>query len=159
MSIEVKFESPPDNILVTRNFQPGQSLRIGGHVTGAAGLGEPFTPVVLDITDGFYPITAQSSTNWLGDFWFDVALPNVTSQATVKLTATFSVMGQDVVTIPIGIGEVMPAPLPTPPKQVGETALEVIKWVAIGAAILGIVYLITTTGILTSGRQLRKYNR
>mgnify|MGYP001559215048 CR=1 FL=1 len=106
MSLEVKFETPPGNVLSGRNFSPGQSLRIGGHVTGALGLGEPFTHIRLEITDGsFLPILLETQTNLLGDFWFDIFLPNANSKANVKLTATFTVTGQDVVIIPIAIGQ------------------------------------------------------
>lgn len=114
-STTVIFENPPDTVLNTRQFQPGQNLRIGGHVTGLLGLGEPFQQITLDIPE--LSISGQTNTDILGDYWFDITLPNVTKKATITITATFSVSGQDVVTVPISLGNLSPDPLPSPPDQ------------------------------------------
>lgn len=140
MSTTVYLENPPGTVLPTRQFEPGQELRIGGHVTGAAGLGEPGQSVVLDITGNFSPITLQTNTNFWGDFWFDIVLPEVISQANIRIVVTFSFAGQDIVNIPIGIG-VIPGPLPKPPPQGGEVVADILKWGAIAAGVVGVIYL------------------
>ena len=147
MTIAVKIESPVGTTLQTRNFQPGQRVRVGGHVTGALSIGEPFTHVRMELTgDGFYPLFEETRTNFLGDFWFDIIMPWTSGKANLQFIATFSLLGQDVVDVPIAIGNVYPDPTPLPPPQgtlpsLPDLGID-IDWNLIGIAglvILGIV--------------------
>ena len=142
MSIAVKFESPPGNYLSTRTFEPETLLRIGGHVTGGLGLWASFMAVRLSITDGFIPIYEYTNTNFQGDFWFDVILPNITGRAKIVLVAELP-LGDEVVEIPISIGPEGEAPMPDPLPDPQEgltggwgTALQWLPWIAIGFAII-----------------------
>lgn len=114
MPITVAFEKPPGTVTYTRQFQPGDQIRVSGKVTGLVGLGEPLLRVRLEITDRFSPMFGESRTNLLGNYWFDVTLPQVVSQAKVVVTAWFYT-GAEQVSVPIGIGtEPEPIPAPTP---------------------------------------------
>ncbi len=143
MSTSVIFESPPGNVLSTRRFARGQELRIGGKVTGTLGLGEPFQAVQLYLEGDFDPIYQSSWTDLLGDYWFDIRLPDIDSQAVVTVVATFSLAGQDTVQVPIGIGDVRPPPPDRPGDQGGSLTdvLTLLPWLALG---FGVLYAINT---------------
>lgn len=137
MSTSVVFESPPGNILNTRQFSPGQAIRISGKCVGPLGLGEPGTYVTLDIHDSFPSVYSSTYTNLLGDYHFDIVLPNVSTQATVHVCAQYTLGGIEDVTVPIGIGESAP-PLPSPPPSWEKT----LEWIGIG-----LFALIVTVGV------------
>lgn len=116
MGISVEFQSPPGTILATRQFNPGDSIRIAGKVTTSLGLPNSFQPVRLEVVDSFTPLFVESRTNVAGNYWFDVILPDVVSAANVIVTAWFPVGSPEQVVVPIGIGTTppeLPAPQPS----------------------------------------------
>ncbi len=141
MGTTIQFENPPGTVLATRQFTPGQALRVGGHSTTDFGLPNANGAVSLDITSpAFSPITVQSRVDWLGDFWFDITLPNVNAQAKVEVVVQYSLGSPEVVTVPIGIGSAVPAPLPEPEES---ELSKTIRYAAIGAGILGALYVVS----------------
>ena len=146
MAITVDFESPIGTPTSTRQFQPGAELRIGGHVTGILGLGEPFLPITIDIepeNEEFSPLFDQVYTNLIGYYHSDLILPNVTARANLIVTAQFPIeTGPEQVTIPISIGDIAPNPLPK------STLKTILIWAGI-AAVVGIgVYALSKTQII-----------
>ena len=141
MGTTIQFENPPGTVLTTRQFAPGQDLRVGGHSTTDFGLPNVNGAVSLDITSAaFSPISVSSRVNWLGDFWFDITLPNVNAQAVVRVVVQYSMGSPEVVTVPIGIGTAVPGPLPKPPES---ELSKTIRYAAIGAGILGAIYVVS----------------
>lgn len=149
MAIVVKFENPPGNVLQTRQFTPGQELRIGGHVTDITGLSIPLLGITLDIlSSGFSPISMNTTTTILGDFWFDIILPSVESTAVVKIYAEPTLLtGGQTAEIPIAIGNILPPPIEPPGTDTPWTVfLKYAPWIA---AALGALYLYS---VLPKGR-------
>lgn len=114
MPITIEFQKPIGVVLPVREFDPGEEIRIAGKVTGLAGLGEPLLLVILDITDGFAAMHIESRTNLIGNYWFDIALPDAVSEATVTISAQFWT-GWEQRFIPIGIGTTAPVVPPVLP--------------------------------------------
>lgn len=114
MSVEIRFEHPVGTVIQTRQFQSGQELRVTGKVRGWSGLGEIFTPVTLDIQNGFSPIHIESSTNPVGNYWFDIKLPSTQSQAVVRVSANLAFSGWEYHEVSIGIGTLPPHEEPPP---------------------------------------------
>jgi len=111
--ITVKFENPPGNILSTRVFTPGQGLRVGAYVTGPLGLGEPFIPVRFELYgDKFTDYYADTIATVQGNAWVDWILPNVITPAKVRITAFYPIGSDEIVEIPIGIGQEAPPIIP-----------------------------------------------
>ena len=115
MSVQVKFFDDAGQQLTTRRFKPGQWIAISGFVTGAAGIGEPFTHSRIEIPE--IDFLWEGQTNIWGVFSLQLQLPYEPIKLTVKVTVTFTVSGQDVVLIPIAVGNVELEPLPEPPSQ------------------------------------------
>ena len=138
MPITVNFESPPGNRVQTRQFNPGDTIRVTGKVTGLLNLGEPFQPVRVEIVDDFPSAFAESRTNILGNYSFDVRLPrDVVTQADVAVTAFYSIGSPERVVIPIGIGtKAASIKLPT---SLLDTAVKVLL---IGGGILLAFYVV-----------------
>lgn len=115
MSIAVTISDSNGNRLNTRQFARGQSIVVSGHVTGALGLGEPFTHIQVEIPE--ISFLWQDTTSLFGNFSFGLTMPNRNTNLTLRITATYTVAGQDNVVIPIGVGDVAAEPLPAPPVQ------------------------------------------
>lgn len=147
MPITVQFEKPIGTVLTIRQFSPGDKIRVSGKVTGDLGLPNPGVPVTLSITDSFSPIYVESRTNVLGNYWFDITLPNVTSKATVTVSSWYVVGGWLQAIVYIGIG-VEPAPEPTPTPQPG--LLDTIMMVVV---LLVMVMLMSTVSSLMKGEE------
>lgn len=142
MAITVKFENPPGNELPTRTFEPGQQLRIGGHVDATLLSGSSLRPVTMDLssdTDSFAPITISSSTNILGDFWFDIVLPDVVSQASLLIVVDFLIGDDEQKIVSIGIGT-NPKPEPKP-----------VNWLVIGLGVAAVALVVTGVTIFKKG--------
>ena len=127
--IEVKFENPPGNVLSTRQFEPGQALRIGVHVTHWS---SPviYLPVRFEFYNGASYFEDRSTDIW-ANAWVDWIMPNVVTKATVKITA-YHILGPETMEIPIGIGR-------EPPPVGGAinwTLLWVIGGIGVGLAAL-----------------------
>jgi len=138
--ITVKFENPIGYELQTRQFAPGQFLRIGVNCRNnfSLGIGEPWIVVRFEMFDGFASLYGEAQTDLFGNAWVDWTLPNTISQATVRITA-FELNGlawsrtDETVSIPIGIGEEAP-PIIIPLN---------INWVMVGGVALIAVLAIT----------------
>lgn len=135
MSI-VRFENPPGEELATRQFEPGQDLRIVVKPMGFLGIPEPFIECRIELFNSFAPYYWDVRSNLFGTAYVDLVLPDMITQATVKVTI-FWIGSVEIVTIPIAIGTT-PAPIPEPPGGIIESTL---KWVAIGAGMIALVYL------------------
>jgi hypothetical protein len=141
MSLTVNFRTE-SGTNQSRIFQNGQGVSLFGKVTGALGLGEPFTHVRLEIEEiNFF---AETRANLFGDYDFFFRIPAMGSGVlTLRLTATFSLSGQDVVVIPVAYGDARVPPAPPPPIQ-GDVA-------AVGG---GIAQSAVTAVVLVAGAYL-----
>lgn len=118
--IEVKFENPPGHELTTRQFAPGQPLRVGCYCENnlSPGIPEPFLRVTFEMYgDGFASYYTDTMTNFFGNAWVDWQLPNVVTTATVRITAydlngVSPIRQSETITIPIGIGKTAPPVIP-----------------------------------------------
>lgn len=133
MAITVNFDSPPGVRVLTREFSPGDRIRVSGKVTGFLGIPQAFLKVRLDITDNFSPLYAESYTNYLGNYYFDVTLPDVDGQAKVIITTA-----NEAVSVSIGIGVQAPPP-PKPPGTPGTVSLLFPAALFIGAAVTAVL--------------------
>jgi hypothetical protein len=116
MSLTVNFRTE-SGTNQSRIFKNGQGVSLFGKATGALGLGEPFTHVRFEIEElGFF---AETRANVFGDYDFFFRIPATGSGVlTLRLTATFSLSGQDTVVIPIAYGsDARVPPVPPPPVQ------------------------------------------
>ncbi len=156
----VVLENPPGTPINTTQLEPGQALHVAVRVRSYLG-GPPTGPVSVELTiyDSFAPIAAVKTTNLLGNADFDVTIPNVISKATLRVVSTYSIMGQDIVIIPIGIGVAPePPPVPEPPSNIFTTITKTIQWVAVGAGVVAVLYLASKAApsIASSYRQVRE---
>ena len=132
--IEVKFENPPGNEIHTRQFEPGQALRIGVHITGdiIPGLPIPWELVRFELYNGT-DFFEENYTDLWGNAWVDWVLPNEVTTGIVKITAfTFGTASVETKEIPIGIGKQPPAIK----GAVDWTPLWIIGGIAVGLAAL-----------------------
>jgi len=115
--MDIRFESPIGTPHPSLQFEQGQRVRITGTVRGSLGP-SPFAPVQLVISSqAFAPMYAQATSNFWGNYWFDVDLPRVDALASVRVTASFAVGPPDSASITIGIGSAVPPPPPPPPDS------------------------------------------
>lgn len=132
MAITVNFESPPGVLALSREFSPGDRIRVSGKVTGFLGLPSAWLKVRLDITDNFSPLYVENYTNLMGNYWFDVTLPEVEGLAKVIITTP-----SETVSVPIGIGVTPPPPPPPPPS--GTSSLLLPAALFIGTAVTALL--------------------
>ncbi len=142
MSFVVKLETPPGNPTTSRHFNPGDTIRVGEHVTSLLGGPAWGVDIQVDISstggDFFESLYASDKTNMLGDAWQDFILPNVNSKADIRVTASFGSTTPETVIVPIAIGNATPDPLPIP-KPVPNELLNTILFGALGIAVLYVV--------------------
>jgi len=104
--IRILFEDPPNNVLTTRQFTKGQSLRIGAqcplYYVGSYAIIE-----VIPEHNEFSPIYGEVFIDINGNCWLDTIMPYVDSKATVRVS-TSHWTGASVETVPISIGNVVP---------------------------------------------------
>lgn len=103
-------------LVTTRQLNPGVGVSIYGKCTGVTGMPEPGTHVQINITKpgGEVVYSQDTITNLWGDYDFWFRTPNSNTKLNVRIVATYSIAGQDIVNIPIGVGSAIPDPLPTP---------------------------------------------
>ena len=111
MPISVSFERPPGTAWPSTQFNPADRIRISGKVTGSLGLPAPGQLTRVEVYGSlFAPLIQEGRTNLLGDYGFELTLPNAITLATVAVTSWFPVGGAERVELPIGIGTVPPPP-------------------------------------------------
>ena len=138
MAITVNFRTSKGNVK-TRAFPKNEGVSVYGKLTGMAGVGEPGTHIrmeVLDKNNNSIYFSEQTANLW-GDYNFWFRTPNDDVRLTILLTATYSIAGQDKVTIPIAVGNVYALPAPSP--QTEGDWLSMIPLLVISA---GVIYLI-----------------
>ncbi len=135
--IEVRFESPIGVAHPSLLFVPGQTVRVTGEIRTDLG-GWPFPNQGIDllISDGFTPLLWQSNVNVVGNYWFDIILPNVVTLAEVRVTTYWPGQTEEE-SVMIGLGM---EPPPPPPK--GSTWDKILKALVIGAVAIGGIYLL-----------------
>jgi len=120
-------------IITNRRFNLGEGVSVYGSVYGVTGMFEPGTHIRFELLDSnnqslIYKDTV--SDIWGNyDFWFRT--PDYETNLKIKLTATYSISGQDIVTIPISTGNRMPDKLPDVSPE--KTLLDWLPIVAIAA--------------------------
>ena len=125
--ISIRLEHPVGTEIPARELTPGQEVRVTGTVYGALGLPEPLMPITMDIYNSFGALHYSSSTNPVGNYWFDIALPNVVTQATVRVCASGWLGTGECSELPIGIGT---EPEEVPPPESGTNWLDTIMLMA-----------------------------
>lgn len=131
-----------NNKITNRQFPMNTGVSIYGNVTGALGLGEPFTDVRIEVigNDGRDIYFTEVKTNVWGDFSGYFVTPNYSTKLTVKIIATYSVAGQYESIIPIGVGGVTPDPAPSP-----QTAGSFLDYIPLVLVVLGGLVLVNLT--------------
>jgi len=139
MSITVNFRTA-SGTNQTRIFQRREGVSVFGKVTGLLGLGEPFTHMRLEIPEiSFF---AETRCNVFGDYDFFFRMPGTGSGVlTLRITATFTASGQDIVVIPVAYGEEKVPPTPPPPLQ-GDIAYSVGSAIVTPIVVVAGVYLL-----------------
>ncbi|GEM_PF-3212874 len=147
MGIKMTLESPPGHPVQIRRFEPGQEIRVAGKSTGSLGLPVSGSDIQIDISGPeFESLYGEDRTNWLGNFGVEFRLPNVYSEATIRVVEK-AMLGQEIEIIPIGIGE-SAAPLPLPPdplRDLGKGLEKWAMWVLLAAVALGALYVFLKT--------------
>jgi hypothetical protein len=116
MGLTVNFRTA-QSVVTSRNFPVGGvGVSVYGKATGAAGLGEPFTNMRIEITGDSIYLTQDGRANLFGDYAFFFRTPPSDGNASVKLVATYTVAGQEIVVVPISFGQSVPDTLPEPPS-------------------------------------------
>ena len=142
-SIYVYFENPPGTQLQSTQFTPGQPLHISVQPR-VLGVIDQFTRVTVDIhaTSGsFPPILLDHATNINGNVAWDIVLPNTIAKAVCIVTVYDFIVGPTSISINIGIGTA-PDAQPGPPPSFTQQLTNIIKWVAIGAGVVAVGYLV-----------------
>lgn len=135
MPISVSFERPPGTDWPSTQFNPGDQVRVSGKVTGSLGLPAPGQVARIEVYDSlFAPIVLEGRTNLLGDYSFDLTLPNVITLATLAVTSWFPVGGAERAEVPIGIGTA-----PPPPPKPAPGALDAVTSL-LPLLVLGLVF-------------------
>jgi len=164
MAITVKLENPPGTEIQTRNFDPGQNLRIGVNVPNTwpgVGANCKFQIEGTNIS----PMYFESSTDVWGNAWWDANLPNVNAKADIIVIVSrmgaFGTGDIETTKIPIAIGNVTPEPIkpPADPSENWKMFLSYMPWiVGISAVSFGVIYLWTALPRAKSARKGLKAN-
>ena len=86
MSVELFIECPTGHRTSETRFQPGTTVRIAGHVTEFWSIPAAFAPVDITIADGESE-SQHVHCNVVGNFWWDVDLPETTGSYTIRADA------------------------------------------------------------------------
>ena len=158
MSISVNFENPIGSIVGTRQFSPGDRIRVSGNVSGFIPMGAPGVLVSVDVVvDGSSVVYGQDKTSLLGNYGVDITLPDYDTRADVIVIGSYGGgTFYERVVVPIGIG-ILPEPIPELPESQWEKYL---KYAAIGALVLVAVYGIAkvTPAVVTARRAVKRKN-
>ncbi len=139
MGLNVRFESPAGTPHPALRFDTGEEIRVTGGVWNVFGLPSPNMRVDLTLYDQFFaPMTWQTGSNIWGNYWFDITLPNVATNAFVRVDAYF-VGSIETAVVEIGIG-VQP-PVPKPPRGILD---QLWSLAVIGVVVVGGVMVYTT---------------
>ena len=138
MAITVNFRTSKGNV-TTRQFLKNEGVSIYGKLTGVAGVGEPGTHIRMEIIDSRNKSIYfnEDTANMWGDYNFYFRTGFKDERLTIKLTATYSIAGQDKVNIPIGVGMVNASPAPSP-----QTEGDWLSYIPLFVIGVGTIYLI-----------------
>lgn len=102
----------------TRRFEKNAGVSVFGKCTGVTGIYEPGTHVRINVTKNNEPFFFdEKNTDIFGDYDFWFRTPNEDTNLNVQIIATYSIAGQDIVNIPLAVGNVSPKPLPIPGQE------------------------------------------
>ena len=104
--------------ITNRQLPKNSGISIFGKVTGMIGIGEPLTVVRIEVINksGSTYFVKETSANFWGDYNFYFVTPDENTNMIIKLYATYSTSGQDLIIYPVGIGSAKADPLPAPVK-------------------------------------------
>jgi len=113
MSITVNLKTQRGEIK-NRQFNLSEGVSVYGSVFGMSGMFEPGTHMRFELLDANNKVIEfdEKTSNIFGDYDFWFRTPAFDTNLTIKLTATYSISGQDQTLIPIGVGNRAPANLP-----------------------------------------------
>jgi hypothetical protein len=135
MALTVNLRTQRGNIY-NRKFNSGEGVSIYGKATGVLGLGEPGTHVRFQVMKNNTTVYFKEGyTNIFGDYDFYYVMPLNDTKLIFVLIATYTVSGQDVVNIPVSVGNTTPDPLPFPQGE------GLPWWVLPAVLVVGGVYL------------------
>lgn len=120
--------------ITDRRLEPGEGVSIFGKSTSLMGVFNPGALVTIELTNnhGITIFQDEVYTDLWGDYDSFFVAPFVSGRYNLRLTATYSISGQDVREYPLAVGNVAPAPLPDP-----EPEKSILDWIPI-VAIVGI---------------------
>ena len=127
----------------SRSFPKGDSISVYGQATDSLGIWESFAHVRIELfnssnTSIFFDETDCST---LGNWSSYIPLPNIDTTGTIRVTVTNTVVGQDIVNVPIAIGNASPAEM-TAPIASAQSLADNIKTIVEVAIVLLIVVVI-----------------
>jgi len=138
-------------IIQSRRFESGKGVSVYGKVTSLLGFGAPGTTVRIEaLSGGNLPSYFQNQvSNAFGDYAFWLEVPDTKGgRGVLRITASYSISGQEHVDIPISWGDETPETLAPPPEEkngILDTVMEffsTFKWIAIGAIVLVVGYFL-----------------
>lgn len=117
MAITVNFRTSKGKV-TTRQFLKNEGVSVYGKLTGMV-MPEPGTHIRMEILDSsnrsiFFD---EDNANLWGDYDFWFRTPFEDERLTIILTATYSITGQDIINIPIGVGNVFASSAPSPAME------------------------------------------
>jgi hypothetical protein len=136
----------------SRSFPKGDSISVYGQATDSLGIWESFAHVRIELFDSsntsiFFDETTCSA---LGNWDTFIPLPNIDTTGIIRVTITNTVIGQDIINVPIAIGNAIPAEM-TAPIASAQSLADNIKTIIEVAIVLLIVVVILYA--LKTGRE------
>jgi hypothetical protein len=118
MGLLINFRTQAGNV-TNRKFDKGIGVSIYGKAETLIVPINPGTVINLDITDQSNRIifSGSKSTDFLGDYDFWFRTPDYDTKLNLRMVASYPVSGQDVLTIPLAVGNVLPDPMPLPEME------------------------------------------
>lgn len=117
--------------ITNRKLEPGEGVSIYGKSTTLMGVFNPGALVTIELrnSNGVTVFQDETYTDLWGDYDSFFVSPFVAGRYNLRLTATYSISGQDIRDYPVAVGDVAPAPLPDPEPE--KTFLDWIPIVAV----------------------------
>ena len=141
MPLNVTIEKPAGNTVYDYQFMPGDQIRVKVSDAETFFAMGASADVIIIFADGSQSLHASHNLDWVGNASFDFILPSSNTTGTITVTLT-SIAKQAQQILHIGIGEPGLNPTPPPADQNLITEIEtILKWVAIGAGVVGVAYL------------------
>jgi hypothetical protein len=142
MSLNTTIESPQGKTVTSYEFEPGQTIYVkvsdvSSEVLslGHAYIGITFSNVTVE------PMAVTHDLDLAGNYTAEFKLPDVATQGTI--TVTVNGLAQEQQVLNIGVGEVGQAPVtPSGPKNLATEVESIGKWVLIGIAAIGLIYVL-----------------